>query len=120
MQLVTAPWREAAEVVRQKCHLLGLCLRDRVLAVLTTLARDFGRPHPDGRRIELRLTHLDLAGAAVGSRANVTRALEELRAEGLVAVEQHRLVVTHRGLACLGDDPGPPARSTGTTSSAAP
>jgi len=109
MQFVTESWRASTEVLRQKCHLLGYCLRDRVLAVLTTLAHDFGRPHPDGLRIELRLTHLDLAGAAVGSRANVTRALEELRAESLVAVEQHRLIVTHRGLAGLSEDPSPPA-----------
>jgi CRP-like cAMP-binding protein len=110
MQFVTASWRDAGEIVRQKCHLLGSCLRDRVLSVLTTLAHDFGRPHPDGLRIELRLTHLDLAGAAVGSRANVTRALEDLRTAGLVAVEDHRLLVTHRGLARLPDEaPSAPA-----------
>ena len=109
MQFVTASWRAAGDVVRQKCHLLASCLRDRVLSVLTTLAHDFGRPHPDGLRIELRLTHLDLAGAAVGSRANVTRALEDLRTAGLVAVDDHRLVVTHRGLARLPDEVPPPA-----------
>jgi CRP/FNR family transcriptional regulator len=106
MQLVTTTWRATTDVLLQKCHLLGLSLHDRVLAVLTTLARDFGRPHPDGIRIELKLTHLDLAGAAVGSRANVTRALEQLRTEGLVSVEQHRLVVTQRGLAAFGGSAG--------------
>ena len=69
-----------------------------MLAVLTTLARDFGYRHPEGIRIELRLTHRDLVGAAVGSRANVTRALDDLRTAGLVFVEQHRLGVTHRGI----------------------
>ena len=69
-----------------------------MLAVLTTLARDFGYRHPEGIRIELRLTHRDLVGAAVGSRANVTRALDDLRTAGLVLVEQHRLGVTQRGL----------------------
>ena len=104
LQLATAISRDATDVVRQKCDLLGLGLRDRVLAVLTTLARDFGQPHPDGVCIALRLTHLDLAGAAVGSRANVTRALEELRAGGLVTVEQHRLIVTPRGRASFQRD----------------
>jgi CRP-like cAMP-binding protein len=105
LQFVAASWRVAADVLRQKCHLLGSCLRDRVLAVLTTLAHDFGRPHPDGLRIELRVTHNDLAAAAVGSRANVTRALEDLRTDGLVLVDDHRLVVTHRGLAGMPTDP---------------
>lgn len=107
--VATAGWRDAVDVVRQKCHLLGLGLRDRVLAVLTVLAHDFGIPHPDGVRVELRLTHQDLAGAAVGSRANVTRALEELRADGLVAVEQHRLIVTHRGLVAFDDEARTPS-----------
>ena len=105
LQFVAASWRVATDVLRQKCHLLGSCLRDRVLAVLTTLAHDFGRPHPDGLRIELRVTHNDLAGAAVGSRANVTRALEDLRADGLVAVDDHRLIVTNRGLAGVPAEP---------------
>jgi len=72
---------------------------------LLQLAHDFGRPHPDGLRIELRVTHNDLAGAAVGSRANVTRSLEDLRTDGLVLVDDHRLVVTHRGLAGMPTDP---------------
>lgn len=100
-QFVAATWRAATQVVRQKRHLLGLCLRDRVLTVLTTLARDFGCPHPQGVRIELRLTHGDPAAAAVGSRANVTRALEDLREYGLVLVEDHRLVMTRLGLTAL-------------------
>jgi hypothetical protein len=113
MQLMTTVWRGTTEVVRQKCHLLGFCLRDRVLAALTALARDFGRPHPDGLRIDLRVTHADLANAAVGSRANVTRALEDLRAAGAVAVEDHRLIVTHRGLAALSPDSPSGSGTTG-------
>jgi CRP-like cAMP-binding protein len=105
MHAIATTSHAAMEILRQKCDLLGLALRDRVLAVLQTLARDFGRPHPDGLRIELRLTHQDVAGAAVGSRANVTRALEELRADGEVLVDQHRLVVTHRGLGAFREDP---------------
>jgi CRP-like cAMP-binding protein len=101
MHAIATTSHTAMEILRRKCDLLGLSLRDRVLAVLQTLAQDFGRPHPDGLRIELRLTHQDVAGAAVGSRANVTRALEELRSDGEVLVEEHRLVVTHRGLAAF-------------------
>ena len=108
LQLLTTTWHAALRIVRDKCHLLGLGLRDRVLAVLAMLARDFGVPHPDGLRIELRLTHAEVADAAAGSRANVTRALEELRASGLVAVEQHRLIVTRLGLAALHADAATP------------
>jgi CRP-like cAMP-binding protein len=115
LQLVGTIAQDAVDVVEQKCHLLGMGLRDRVLATLTTLARDFGQPHPDGVCIALRLTHVDLAGAAVGSRANITRALEDLRTNGLVAVERHRLIVTHRGLASFRTDvPVPTSRWAST------
>jgi hypothetical protein len=110
MCAIAAASRAMIEIVQQKCDLLGLSLRDRVLAVLQTVAHDFGRSHPEGLRIELRLTHQDVAGAAVGSRANVTRALEELRAGGEVLVEDHRLVVTHRGLAAFRPDDREPTR----------
>jgi len=103
VHLVTLAGQAALRLVEEKCELLALSLRDRVLAVLVTLARDFGAVHPDGVRIEVRVTHRDLGAAAMGSRANVTRALEELRAHDLVAVDDHRLVVTHRALA-LGRD----------------
>jgi CRP/FNR family transcriptional regulator len=119
MHAIATTSHAAMEILRQKCDLLGLALRDRVLAVLQTLARDFGRPHPDGLRIELRLTHQDVAGAAVGSRANVTRALEELRVDGEVLVEQHRLVVTHRGLAAFREDPAVRPSLTGWAVAAA-
>ena len=104
MHAIATTSHAVMEILRRKCDLLGLALRDRVLAVLQTLAADFGRPHPEGVRIELRLTHQDVAGAAVGSRANVTRALDELRTDGDVAVDDHRLVVTHRGLAAFHAD----------------
>jgi CRP-like cAMP-binding protein len=113
VQVLAAVWRGASAVAREKCHLLALPLRDRVLTVLTALARDFGRAHPDGLRIELRITHADLASAAVGSRANVTRAMEELRATGDVAVEHHRLIVTHRGLAVLSSASSPGGGAAG-------
>jgi CRP-like cAMP-binding protein len=91
----------------EACRLLGLGLRDRVLAVLTTLARDFGVRHPAGILIDLRMTHAELAALAAGSRANVTRALEGLRARALVLVDGQRFVVTAPGLVAFADAPAP-------------
>jgi CRP/FNR family transcriptional regulator len=106
LQLMSYGWRAFSSLVREKCHLLDLSLRDRVLVTLQTLARDFGVPHRDGVLVNLRLTHLEVADMAVGSRANVTRAVDEMRRDGLLVSERHRLVVTHRGLAVFrGPDP---------------
>ncbi|HXJ35927.1 MAG TPA: Crp/Fnr family transcriptional regulator [Candidatus Eisenbacteria bacterium] len=112
LQLMSYGWRAFSSLLREKCHLLGLSLRDRVLLTLIALARDFGIAHRDGVLVNLRLTHADVASMAVGSRANVTRAIEELRGEGLVACEPRRLVVTRRGLTAL--------RSSEASQSAAP
>jgi CRP-like cAMP-binding protein len=109
LQLTSCGWRAFSSLLREKCHLLGLPLRDRVLAALQALARDFGASHPAGRCIGLRVTHADVAGMAAGSRANVTRAIDALRTQGMVATERHRFVVTHRGLAALHDPPPPRA-----------
>lgn len=103
LQIMSYGWRAFSSLVRDKCRLLGLPLRDRVLATLQALARDFGTSHPAGTCVTLRVTHADVAGMAAGSRANVTRAIESLRTQGLVATERHRFVVTHRGLATLRD-----------------
>jgi CRP/FNR family transcriptional regulator len=105
LQLMSYGWRAVSSLVGEKCDLLGLSLRDRVLLALVTLARDFGVPHPLGVLVDLRLTHAEVASMAVGSRANVTRAIDEMRSQGLLASERHRLVVTHRGLAELRGDP---------------
>jgi CRP-like cAMP-binding protein len=112
LQLASYGWRAFSSLVREKCQLLGLPLRDRVLATLQTLARDFGTSHSAGTCVALRVTHADVAGMAVGSRANVTRAIEALRTQGLVTTERHRFVVTHRGLTSL-RDPIPPAAACG-------
>ena len=93
----------------EACRLLGLGLRDRVLSVLTTLARDFGVRHPAGVLIDLRLTHAELAALAGGSRANVTRALDDLRTSALVLVDDLRFVVTAHGLAAFTPPPAPSA-----------
>jgi len=61
----------------------------RVRRRLLQLARDHGRVTPTGVRIDFRLTH-ELLGEMVGSvRETVTRALDELEADGFVRRDGH-------------------------------
>lgn len=76
-----------------RCLLLALPLRERLFHVLGTLAADFGRTEPRGTRIELPLTHADLAGLVVATRANVTRGLAALQREGRIVRDDDRAVV---------------------------
>lgn len=59
-------------------------LDERLLGVLTLLAEQFGRPTADGLRIDVRLTHAQLATAIGATRTTVTRLLGALRQRGLL------------------------------------
>jgi CRP/FNR family transcriptional regulator len=93
LQMMAYSWRGLSRHLYDKCRLLTMPLRDRLLHELQALARDFGREHPAGVVIEVPLTHGDLAGLAVGTRANVTRAVAALRGAGRLAVVGGRFVL---------------------------
>lgn len=76
-----------------RCLLLALPLRERLRHVLGTLAADFGRADPRGTRIELPLTHADLAALVVATRANVTRGLAALERAGRIVRDDRAVVV---------------------------
>lgn len=61
-------------------------LEQRVLGILGLLAELFGKPHPRGLLIDVRLTHAQLASAVGGTRATVTRLLSKLRRRGILTV----------------------------------
>jgi CRP-like cAMP-binding protein len=61
-------------------------MEQRVLGILGLLAELFGRPHPRGLLIDVRLTHGQLASAVGGTRATVTRLLGQLRRRGMLTV----------------------------------
>ena len=61
-------------------------MEQRVLGILGLLAEPFGRPHPRGLLIDIRLTHVQLAAAVGGTRATVTRLLNQLRRRGQLGV----------------------------------
>lgn len=61
-------------------------MEQRVLGILGLLAEQFGRPHPRGLLIDIRLTHSQIASAVGGTRATVTRLISQLRRRGVLTV----------------------------------
>jgi CRP-like cAMP-binding protein len=59
-------------------------LDHRLLGILSLLAEQWGVPDGDGMRVELRITHAQLAAAVGATRATVTRTLSDLRLRGLI------------------------------------
>lgn len=93
MRLMGSSWRSVSHLLFEKCELLTLPLRDRVLHELRLLARDFGTPVAGGVLIDVRLTHRDVAELVAATRPNVSRALIALRRAGRIDIVDHRIVL---------------------------
>ena len=89
-----------AQRYRQSQALLGLMalrrVEERVRGFLELIAADYGQPCEQGLRLNLRLTHQDLASALATTRVTVTRILGSLREEGWLHTDaQRRLIISH-------------------------
>src|SRR5437667_436387 len=94
--LTAYSWRALSWLLYEKCLLLTMPLRDRLVHELEVLAHDFGQPDPAGVLIDLPLTQADLAELVVGSRAKVSRCVADLRRAGKLEVSGRRLILTRR------------------------
>lgn len=54
----------------------------RLMGILSLLAEEFGREVEQGRLVDLRLTHAQLASAIGSTRATVTRTISDLKSQG--------------------------------------
>lgn len=100
LQVVATPWDELAVSPRFASQLRAQLLRmegwtamqahpyvdRRILGILTLLGERFGRPHPSGLLVDVRLTHAQLASAVGATRATVTRLLTNLERAGEILV----------------------------------
>ncbi|CAK6696469.1 Crp/Fnr family transcriptional regulator [Synechococcus sp. CCY9201] len=96
-QLATAMLRAVAARQRQSEAMLALLglrrIEERLRGFLELLAEQYGQPCPQGLRLNLRLTHQDLASALSTTRVTVTRILGVLRDEGWLQIDDERRLV---------------------------
>lgn len=83
--------------LRQTEALLALAGRrrveDRLRQLLSLLAVELGSPVAGGVRIQVRLTHQDLANAIGTTRVTITRLLNRFRQQGWITLDKHRHLV---------------------------
>ena len=93
MDAIGARYRQAEYLLA----LLGLRrVEERVRGFLELLAQDYGQPCDDGLRLNLRLTHQEMASALSTTRVTVTRVIGLLRDEGWLKIDpQRHLVIAH-------------------------
>jgi len=68
---------------------------ERICMTIYQLARRHGIPDPRGTLIDLKITHQELAEMAGTSRETVTRVLTGLRKQGIIKIDQRRLIVVN-------------------------
>lgn len=66
-----------------------------LLRLFGWLAKRFGQEVEQGRLIDLRLTHQDLAELIGATRVTVTRLLNDLEKQGVIQRVQRQFVVLH-------------------------
>lgn len=98
--LATAMLEAIAVRYRQAEYLLSLLglrrVEERVRGFLELLAQDYGQVCEDGLRLNLRLTHQEMASALSTTRVTVTRVIGLLRDEGWLKIDDQRhLVISH-------------------------
>ncbi|MBD2742177.1 Crp/Fnr family transcriptional regulator [Coleofasciculus sp. FACHB-1120] len=64
-----------------------------LLRLLTWLAKRFGREIEQGKQIDLRLTHQEIAELIGATRVTVTRLLNEFEKRGIIQRLPHRFIV---------------------------
>lgn len=72
-----------------------LRVEDRLKQLLLLLKQSFGQPTEMGTRLNLRLTHQDLASACCTTRVTITRLLSKLQQEDLLKIDaQNHLIIS--------------------------
>lgn len=67
---------------------------DRLRSLIVQLAQEFGQVGPSGVRIQIRLTHHQLATIIGTTRVTVTRLLRDFKQEGWLSVHRRQLIVS--------------------------
>jgi len=71
---------------------------DRLYQLLLLLQQEFGQPVVEGTRLNIRLTHQDIANAICTTRVTVTRMLGKLQQQGLISRDGSRHLILNKGV----------------------
>ena len=88
--------RTARFLARLVQELGCLDVRHRLERCLTRLADQYGIDSKEGTRIELEITHEELAELIASNRCSVTSYLNRFKQEGLLSVEDRRFILVPR------------------------
>lgn len=68
-------------------------LGDRLWHLLLFLKQELGQPTAEGTRLQVRLTHVELASLLRSSRVSVTRLLNQMKRRGWIQFDRKRHLI---------------------------
>lgn len=113
VELVSIAWQDIAAIpelaqsllsqvsqrLQQAEQFLAVCgqrrVQDRLHHFLRLLKQEVGQPVSNGTRIQVRLTHEDLANACCTTRVTVTRILGKLQQQGKITLDPKHYIILH-------------------------
>jgi PAS domain S-box-containing protein len=88
---------QISDRVRQTERLLAIAgkrqVKDRLYYLLLWLKQEFGQTVAQGTRLNVRLTHQDLADACCTTRVTITRELSKLQKQGKITFDSQHYIV---------------------------
>lgn len=100
MHVITILSARLHQVGQRMMRLVASDVQERVRMTLANLAEQYGVREDKGMRIEMRITHQDLADMVGTSRQSVTSILNELKRQGIIHFAQRHLWVREDQLTC--------------------
>lgn len=79
-------------------------VEDRLQNLLMLMKREIGHPVAGGTRLEIRITHQNLANAIGTTRVTVTRLLSKLKSEGKIRIDHDRHIILQEDNLSAGSD----------------
>ena len=68
----------------------------RLASLFLRLERKYGRPHPKGVLIDMKLTHQEIANLIAATRETTSVTLSRMKQQGLISVDDHRIVIVQQ------------------------
>ena len=93
MTVMKLGWRRVRTLRLRISDMLSRPVEQRLAVVLLQLSEDFGVPHPEGVRINLPISHRDLASLIGCSREMVTQIMIHFAREGTIVQGRKKIVV---------------------------
>jgi len=100
MHLINILAQRLHQMGQRMARLIDSDVRGRVKLTLANLAEQYGTPDAKGIRIEMRITHQELADMVGTSRQSVTSILNELKRQGSIHFAHRYLWIREDLLAC--------------------